>query len=60
MWDGDSQIPCDYRLYNKQQGNSTKNDHFQALIVVAHQKNFAPTCVVFDSWYSSLKNLKIR
>ena len=32
MWtDGDSQIPCDYRLYNKQQDNLTKNDHFQAL-----------------------------
>ena len=33
MWtDGDSQIPRDYRLYNKQQDNLTKNDHFQALI----------------------------
>ncbi len=59
MWtDGHSQIPRDYRLYNKQQDNLTKNDHFQALIVVAYQKGFAPACVVFDSWYSSLKNLK--
>ena len=59
MWtDGDSQIPCDYRLYNKQHDNLTKNDHFQALISTAHQRGFCPECVVFDSWYSSLKNLK--
>ena len=59
MWtDGDTHIPCDYRLYNKQQDNLTKNDHFQALISTAHQRGFHPECVVFDSWYSSLKNLK--
>ena len=47
MWtDGASQIPCDYRLYNKQQDNLTKNDHFQALIVVVYQKGFAPACAV--------------
>ena len=59
MWtDGDTQIPCDYRLYNKQQDNFTKNDHFQSLISAAHQRGLTPECVVFDSWYSSLKNLK--
>ena len=59
MWtDGDSQIPCDYRLYNKHADGLSKNDHFQALIATAHQRGFAPECVVFDSWYSSLKNLK--
>ena len=59
MWtDGDTHIPCDYRLYNKQQDNLTKNDHFQALITTAHERGFRPECVVFDSWYSSLKNLK--
>ena len=59
MWtDGDSQIPCDYRLYNKQQDNLSKNDHFQAMIATADQRGFTPQCVVFDSWYSSLKNLK--
>ena len=59
MWtDGDSQIPCDYRLYDKQHDNLTKNDHFQALISTAHQRGVRPECVVFDSWYSSLKNLK--
>ena len=59
MWtDGDSHIPCDYRLYNKQHDGLTKNDHFQALIATAHERGFRPACVVFDSWYSSLKNLK--
>ncbi len=59
MWtDGDSHIPCDYRLYDKQHDNLTKNDHFQSLIAEAHQRGFNPECVVFDSWYSSLKNLK--
>ena len=59
MWtDGDSHIPCDYRLYNKDHDGLTKNDHFHALIATAHDRGFAPECVVFDSWYSSLKNLK--
>ncbi len=60
MWtDGDSQIPCDYRLYNKDHDGLTKNDHFQALIATADGRGFQPECVVFDSWYSSLKNLKM-
>ena len=59
MWtDGDSQIPCDYRLYNKDADGLGKNDHFQSLVSTAHQRGFTPECVVFDSWYSSLKNLK--
>ena len=59
MWtDGDSHIPCDYRLYNKQHDGLTKNDHFQALIATANDRGFQPECVVYDSWYSSLKNLK--
>ena len=59
MWtDGDSHIPCDYRLYNRDHDGLTKNDHFQALIATANKRGFQPACVVFDSWYSSLKNLK--
>ena len=59
MWtDGDSHIPCDYRLYNKAHDGLTKNDHFHALIATANDRGFQPECVVFDSWYSSLKNLK--
>lgn len=59
LWtDGDSHIPCDYRLYHKAQDQLTKNDHFLALVHAAHDRGFQPHCVAFDSWYSSLTNLK--
>ena len=28
------------------------------MIATANDRGFRPECVVFDSWYSSLKNLK--
>ena len=39
-------------------GCPTKNDRFRALLETAHGRGFMPECVVFDSWYSSLENLK--
>jgi putative transposase len=60
VWtDGDCRLPCDFRLYNKEQDGLSKNDHFQHLIEQAHQRGFDPALVVFDSWYSSLDNLKL-
>ncbi len=60
LWtDGDRHVPVDYRLFDKAQDSLTKNDHFQAMLKEAHERGFAPACVVFDSWYSSLENLKI-
>jgi putative transposase len=60
LWtDGDRQIPCDYRLFDKAKDKLTKNDHFRAMLLVAHQRGFAPECVGFDGWYSSLENLKL-
>jgi putative transposase len=59
VWtDGDRQIPCDYRLYDKAQDGLTKNDHFRAMLRQAKDRGFAPDCVLFDSWYSSTANLK--
>jgi len=59
LWsDGDSCIPCDYRLYDKPTDGATKNDHFRQMLVTAHERGFQPQCVLFDSWYSSLENLK--
>lgn len=59
LWtDGDRHLPCDYRLYDKADGR-TKNDHFRDLLAVARARGLAPTCVVFDSWYSGLDNLKL-
>jgi hypothetical protein len=59
LWtDGDRRIPCDYRLYDKPNDQFTKNDHFRAMLGTAHRRGFKPRCVVFDSWYSGLENLK--
>jgi hypothetical protein len=60
LWtDGERYIPVDYRIYNKKKDGLTKNDHFQAMMRVAHERGFRPECVCFDSWYASLKNLKL-
>ena len=60
LWtEGDRHVPVDYRLYDKVGDALTKNDHFQALLKTAHARGFIPACVVFDSWYSSLANLKL-
>ena len=59
LWtDGDRVVPCDYRLYDKAADKLTKNDHFLAMLAEAKVRGFEPTCVCFDSWYSSLENLK--
>lgn len=60
LWtDGTACLPCDCRVYDKPlpQGQ-TKNEHFRAMLQTAQQRGFAPTLVCFDSWYSSLENLK--
>jgi hypothetical protein len=59
LWtDGDRHLPCDYRIYDKPNDGKTKNDHFADMIAAAHQRGFAPECVLFDGWYSGLENLK--
>jgi hypothetical protein len=60
VWtDGDCRLPCDYRVYNKAQDGLSKNDHFEQMIRQAKQRRFEPELVAFDSWYASLKNLKL-
>jgi hypothetical protein len=60
VWsDGDAAFPCDYRLYHKAQDGLSKNDHFRALLQTANTRGFTPSLVAFDSWYSSLDNLKL-
>jgi len=59
LWsDGDTRIPCDYRIYNKIQDGRTKNDHFCDMLLKAKIRGFEPECVLFDSRYAGLKNLK--
>jgi len=60
VWsDGDAAFPCDFRLYNKVEDGLSKNDHFRAMLETAQARGFAPHLVAFDSWYSSLENLKL-
>lgn len=59
LWtDGDSYIPNDYRVYDNKVDHLTKNDHFRSMLECANKRGFIPKAVVFDSWYSSLDNLK--
>ena len=59
LWtDGERYLPCDYRLYEKASDGLSKNAHFRSLVQMAHTRGFTPECVVFDSWYSGLDNLK--
>jgi len=59
LWsDGDDAIPCDYRLFDKPLDDLTKNDHFHTMLETAKERGFQPRFVAFDSWYSSLTNLK--
>jgi putative transposase len=60
LWtDGEARLPCDFRIYNKDNDGLTKNDHFGALLQAAKERGFQPELVAFDSWYASLKNLKL-
>jgi len=60
IWtDGDGYIPCDHRIPDKNTDHLTKNAHFRAVLKTAKERGFQPTAVVFDSWYSSLENLKL-
>lgn len=60
LWtEGDRHIPLDYRFDEKYVDGATKNDHFRAMLARATERGFTPQCVVFDSWYSSLDNLKL-
>ena len=59
LWtEGESHIPCDYRVYAKGSDGMTKNDHFRQMLAEAHQRGFRPECVAFDSRYGSVENLK--
>jgi len=60
VWtDGHAILPCDCRVYDKPLPDGhTKNAHFRAMLATAKARQFTPQLVCFDSWYSSLDNLK--
>jgi hypothetical protein len=60
LWtNGQARLPCDFRIYNKQEDGLTKNDHFRQMLIEAAKRGFSPILVAFDSWYASLENLKL-
>lgn len=60
LWtDGDTHIPCDFRIYNKAGDGKTKNDHFSDMLFKTKTAGFNPEYVLFDSWYAGLKNLRV-
>lgn len=60
LWtDGDRAVPCDYRIFDKDTDGKTKNDHFSEMLMEADKRGFSPAMVCFDSWYSSIENLKL-
>lgn len=60
LWtDGDRAIPIDWRVFDKSRDGLTKNDHLCQMLHTARERGFEPECVLWDSWYSSLSNLKM-
>ena len=51
-------IPVDYRIYAKENDGKTKNTHLCEMLSLAKKRGLNPQAVLFDTWYSSLKNLK--
>nr|WP_082098508.1 MULTISPECIES: transposase [unclassified Methanosarcina] len=59
VWiDGTTVIPLDFRNYNIDEDDKTKNDHFLYMLDKAEERGFKPEFVLFDTWYASVKNLK--
>ena len=60
LWtDGEKFIPVDYRVYQKENDDKTKNDHFREMLLRAKQRGFMPLYVLMDCWYASIDNLKL-
>lgn len=62
LWTGtgtSDHLPIDYRLYDPATDGKTKNQHFQEMAKTASFRGFKPKYVLFDSWYTSLDNLKL-
>lgn len=59
LWtDGIAMIPVDFRIYDIENDNKTKNDHFRDMLYTAKERGFEPELTLNDSWYSGIDNLK--
>lgn len=58
--DGTDYYPVDYRVYHRDSDGKTKNDHFGEMLIRAKgERAIESNTTVFDSWYSSVANLKL-
>ena len=57
---GEDFFPIDYRVYAKESDGKTKNDHFREMLTAAVEtKQLKAHTILFDTWYSSVENLKL-
>jgi putative transposase len=60
IWrDGSGIIPVDFRINYPEKDGKNKNDYFRDMVRAAEELQFKPNCVISDSWYSSIDNLKL-
>ncbi len=55
---GQQSSPLPLQNYDKSNDKMSKSDHFRSLRQKAKKRGSRPACILFDSWYSSLDNLK--
>jgi len=62
LWTGsgssNEHIPVDFRIYAKLTDGKTKNDHFRDMVLLSVHRELKVKAYVFDTWYSSVANLK--
>jgi SRSO17 transposase len=59
-YDGQDFYPIDYRLYAPKVDGRTKNELFIEMLMIAKLgRNIKAQTILFDSWYTSVDNLKI-
>lgn len=59
LWtDGGAKLPVDFRVSNAPVDGVDKNQLFRQMLQTAKERKFVPRYVCFDSWYSSVDNLK--
>jgi len=59
LTDGDTHIPCDYRIYHREADNKSKNEHFREMLIRAEERGACPGYVLSDSRYSGPENLRL-
>ena len=61
VWtDGEVTYPLDYRIYNPDDDEKTKNDHFREIIQTVINPGFSPYLVLFDVGIQGLKILNFK